>query len=823
MQLYAYQKEIADAVRSGKNIILQAPTGAGKTMAALWPFLQNWEAAESELPRKLIYSVPMRVLANQFYKEYKHLLQLMRITNEPKISLQTGEYREDPSFEKDMIFATIDQVLSSWLMHPYSLSGRKGNINAGALVGSYLVFDEFHLFAPDSTLPTTLQMLKTLKKVSPFILMTATFSQLMLEKLAVYLDAEPFLLTEEMLTEIPAQQKERRFYTMPQPLTEKDEQKVVHVNPTAVGHILQTHLQQTQAKPRTLVVCNQVERAQTLYSALCQQKPEEVTVCLLHGRFLKEDRQAIEALITREFGKDKGKQTVPSLIVVATQVVEVGLDMSCAVLHTELAPGAAVLQRAGRCARYAGEVGTVYVYPLAEGEYGPYKEGYAKEQCDLAWEWLQNNQDRHLDFMDEQALINHAHGRSDEKIIEGVFGSEFERSTQIRSVWRGEKDRGEASRLVRNIQNVSIAVHADPELVKQVPFRVDTFSLHPGTLKGKFEQWKKQNDALDPEFDEGHLEWLVCKLVEEEADGAAQGNQPIEYGFKRVSSQYELNAPLLLVNPALVGYSKELGLTLYPSVPYETAVPPTAVAREFVAYNYKLESYYRHIELVHQAFVEQSLPQFRRAAARLERAYGWQEGIVLAMAHVVMLVHDVGKLSTGWQGWAQEWQATIGLPVPQKGYAAAHTDYDRSDPQHRLADRKLYSKRPSHAIEGAFASFRLLNKVVQSNVKFYQPLVRAAFTAVARHHAAFSSQAKAFKLVPEHMEYIESTWELLPAGLRPLMQGGTAVAEVEEKDLSRITNQMFIDPNNDEEVCCYMLLVRALRMADQEGTSRGSE
>src|SRR5690606_23018608 len=117
----------------------------------------------SELPRKLIYSVPMRVLANQFYKEDKHLLQLMRITNEPKISLQTGEYREDPSFEKDMIFATIDQVLSSWLMHPYSLSGRKGNINAGALVGSYLVFDEFHLFAPDSTLPTTLQMLKTLK------------------------------------------------------------------------------------------------------------------------------------------------------------------------------------------------------------------------------------------------------------------------------------------------------------------------------------------------------------------------------------------------------------------------------------------------------------------------------------------------------------------------------------------------------------------------------------------------------------------------------------------------------------------------------------
>ncbi|MCP4421813.1 MAG: CRISPR-associated helicase Cas3', partial [Chloroflexi bacterium] len=333
------------------------------------------------------------------------------------VKKQTGEYKDDPEFCADMTFATIDQVLSGWLMSPYSLPRRLGNMNAGAFVGSYLIFDEFHLFDPDSTLPTTLQMLKTLNGISPFVLMTATFSKEMLEKLAHHLDAEAFLLTEEMLAEIPAQKKERRFYTTAVPMTFKDENKKVWAEQTAVSHIIQTHKDQTIAKPRTLVVCNQVERAQAVYTTLRDQLPDGVTVRLLHSRFLKEDRQKIEDDIRKEFNKDKSLQTIPSLILVATQVVEVGLDMSCAVLHTELAPAASILQRAGRCARYRSESGKVYIYPLDEKGYAPYHGKYAKQQSDLGWEWLQANQDRHLTFADEQALINHAHTASDNRII----------------------------------------------------------------------------------------------------------------------------------------------------------------------------------------------------------------------------------------------------------------------------------------------------------------------------------------------------------------------------------------------------------------------
>lgn len=819
MELYDYQKELARCIRQGKNIILQAPTGAGKTMAALWPFLQNWAANGQMTPRKCVYAVPMRVLANQFNAEYNKIVyEKMLIASPPTIKRQTGEYKEDPEFCADMTFATIDQVLSSWLMSPYSLPKRLGNLNAGALVGSYLVFDEFHLFDPDSTLPTTLHMLKTLKDVSPFVLMTATFSKEMLEKLAGHLNAVPFLLTDEMLEKIPAQKKERRYITMALPLTYKDEGKQVQAEETAVSHILQAH------QTRTLVVCNQVERAQAVYRALCAAKPAGVIVCLLHSRFLQADRQEVEAMIRQEFHKDKKQHTIASLILVATQVVEVGLDMSCAVLHTELAPAASILQRAGRCARYEGEVGQVYVYPLVDDGYAPYHGKLARQQADLGWAWLQDNQSRHLTFADEQALINHAHTASDNLILKAVFETEFAWKSQIQAAWRGEKNRGETAVLIRNIQSISVVIHPDPDQLMGAPFKADSFSLHPGTLQGKFKEWREANDTRDPDFDAGHLDWLVKKLVEDEDDEDMQGNRPIRYGFKKLSSKYELHAPLLALNPALVGYSKELGLTLYPGESYQCAVPQTAVAQHHTAYRYQLESYLRHIELVHRAFVNDSLPLFQAAANRLEAAYGWQTGIITEMAHLVMAVHDVGKLSVGWQTWAHEWQAAIGKKITEVNYAAAHTDYDPTNSEHQQKNQKMRGKRPSHAVESALAALPILQSLVAFDMPTYQPLLRAAFTAVARHHAPFSSQPDSYKLVNYHSQHIANTLQLLPDRVQAQCQSAEVQATTNVKQLPSdfIDRYFLINPCNNADVCCYMLLVRALRTADQTGTSLGS-
>lgn len=832
MELYTYQKRVAKLIREGKNIILQAPTGAGKTMTALWPFLVGWAANSVTMPRKAVYAVPMRVLANQFDEEYKKIVyEEMLLQNPPTIKRQTGEYREDPEFHRDLTFATIDQVLSSWLLRPYSQSKRKWNINAGAFVGSYLIFDEFHLFDPDSTLPTTLQMLKTLNGISPFLLMTATFSQEMLKMLATELNAEAILLDEEELVDIPAQKKTRTFHVVEQPLVDEDA--------LFVDKIVQTHLGQN-GRQRSLVVCNQVERAQLVYQALRRHpKLADVHIQLLHSRFLQKDRQAIENEIRTEFHKDHAQHTQESMIVVGTQVVEVGLDMSCRALHTELAPGTAVLQRAGRCARYQGEVGDVYVYFVEPEKRAPYNGKEAKQQCELTWHWLQAHDGEHFDFNKEQALINHAHTPTDKRILDGLQGTEFSWRSQIYDLWQKDSPRGEASPLIRDIQAVSVVVHSDPEQLVHAPFKTESFSLHPGTLQGKFAQWADENEAKDADFEDNRLDWLAQKLIEDETEADVQGNRPIKYTFKPIANKHELYAPLLAINPALVAYSQQLGLVLSPEklgmdlaveAPYHCAVPPVSEKQEYAQYGYQLESYETHIKLVQQAFTQDwqnwidargygSWREWVTAiGSRLEQKYDWQPGIVAQMAQLVVCLHDLGKLSTGWQGWAREWQAAVGHPL-KEGETAAHTDYDPTNENHKTLIRRLGGKRPTHAVESAYAAYPLLFSVLPDND--HMPLFRAAFTAVARHHGPFSSQPDSYELIEGYERHVGETAVSLSSNLEinKLMAG----LEYNYKIQDSINQRCLIQPDKNEgDMPCYMVFVRALRHADQEGTKRGS-
>jgi CRISPR/Cas system-associated endonuclease/helicase Cas3 len=84
---------------------------------------------------------------------------------------------------------------------------------------------------------------------------------------------------------------------------------------------------------RVLCICNTVERAQALYRALRREYGPE-NCRLLHSRFYRDDRRTVEDFVQERF-KDRGTRQT---ILVATQVVEVGLDISSNVLLTECAP-----------------------------------------------------------------------------------------------------------------------------------------------------------------------------------------------------------------------------------------------------------------------------------------------------------------------------------------------------------------------------------------------------------------------------------------------------------------------------------------------------
>lgn len=103
---------------------------------------------------------------------------------------------------------------------------------------------------------------------------------------------------------------------------------------------------------RTLIICNTVDRAKTVYATLASAtgKNTATDLVLLHSRFRPQDRARQQDRLTGTLKAEAGQ------IVVATQVVEAGVDLSSAILWTEIAPLPSVVQRLGRLNR-AGEFG----------------------------------------------------------------------------------------------------------------------------------------------------------------------------------------------------------------------------------------------------------------------------------------------------------------------------------------------------------------------------------------------------------------------------------------------------------------------------------
>lgn len=99
------------------------------------------------------------------------------------------------------------------------------------------------------------------------------------------------------------------------------------------------------------VVCNTVTRAQAAYAELTALFGSDVV--LLHSRFITADRLTIESSLLDEMGPPTRAAGRPRRrIVVATQVIEQSLDLDFDVMVSDLAPLDLVFQRLGRLHRH---------------------------------------------------------------------------------------------------------------------------------------------------------------------------------------------------------------------------------------------------------------------------------------------------------------------------------------------------------------------------------------------------------------------------------------------------------------------------------------
>jgi len=352
---FPYQVRIAE---EGLPEVLFAPTGSGKTMAVVlgWLYRRRFypdPGVRAATPRWLVLTFPMRVLVEQVQDQVARWLANLGLAGEVGLHVAVGghpgrarSWRARPE-DDAVLVGTLDMLLSRALNRGYGDSRFLWPVDFGLLHnGTHWVFDEVQLMG--DALATTRQLQGLRDQLGTLLPTASTWMSATLDLEGLWTVDRRGIGQSLQPTEADYQgplsrfaKAAKRVRQLPGPVP-RDEHRYARFFAEAV---LKGHRPGT----RTLVVLNSVRRAQQLTEALtaalrdAEAPPHVVT---LHARFRPRDRESRTRSALAEIDP-----AGPGLVVVASQVVEAGVDLDAATLYTELAPWPAIVQRAGRCNR----------------------------------------------------------------------------------------------------------------------------------------------------------------------------------------------------------------------------------------------------------------------------------------------------------------------------------------------------------------------------------------------------------------------------------------------------------------------------------------
>lgn len=342
------------AAETEGNAILKAPTGSGKTLAALL-WTANNQAENGRFFYVLPYTASINAMTDRLrgifeveggtdpdaharqrcvgvlhHRNAAYLFRSMEDDDETSTKLRNEQARLLSSLAREMYHpirvCTPHQILR------FALHGRGWEIGLSEFRRACFVFDEVHAFEPliaGLTL-ATVRLLKSNPFDARVLFTSATI---------------PRFLEQIIKAEIGI---DDRNIIAPDPNDERDGEvcgKRRHKIEVRRGDLLNssnTIADEIEGSGETaLIVCNHVATSQQVYKYLTETRGFD-DVMLLHARFNPEDRNRIERRITSE---DK------PAILVATQAVEVSLDIDYDRGYIEPAPADALGQRLGRINR----------------------------------------------------------------------------------------------------------------------------------------------------------------------------------------------------------------------------------------------------------------------------------------------------------------------------------------------------------------------------------------------------------------------------------------------------------------------------------------
>jgi CRISPR-associated endonuclease/helicase Cas3 len=423
------------------NGVLLAPTGSGKTEASLaWtalaqstgsrgvlayilPFRASLNAMRQRLPERYGFETDEVVL--QHGKTSAALLGALLEKGYTASEAATLARREDALgslFTAPVRLLTPYQLLRGF----FGLRGHEALLTD--LTGASLVLDELHAYEP-KRLGLILGMIShlTTRYGARALALSATMPTVLVDAFSEAVGGAEVIRASAQTFAAFARHRLR-------------------IDPRSLDddHVIDEVIAAHRGGASVLVVHNTV-RAATRWCAALRARAPSIAPLLLHSRFTADDRSAKELELFRALKTGRSASDRTARVVVATQVVEVSLDVDFDRLWTAPAPIEALVQRFGRCnrGRRAPSMDVTVCAPIDDGTAAVYDQARVQRAV-----WLLRDRDGAL--IDEgavQSLVDAQYEPEREQWIEQVRDARMRFDREVRGTNRPLQSHDELARL----------------------------------------------------------------------------------------------------------------------------------------------------------------------------------------------------------------------------------------------------------------------------------------------------------------------------------------------------------------------------------------
>jgi len=789
--LTLFQSSTKDFLKKGKSVLVVAPTGLGKTLAATADLEEN--------KTKLVYGVPLRALGTTI----RNSISELRRDGQPiRAVIHNGDTQESLLFGEEAVVTTYDQIVCGIPGLPLSLPLKAGHAVAAALIMSRLVLDEAHLAWGISR-----EALSILLAIVQFrqrfrlqtILQTATLPIAVAEVLKDRLQLDELIFLGQGV------------FAKDEGLSLREQNRKVSISPLALktegrGEKKTLSFQELDRKlqgaGKRIYFGNTVGRLQETYDRLTKAgvNPGEITV--LHNRMPRSWRERAEKQTWERFGKASADG---DWLLLTNQVAEAGLDISARLVISDPAPVDTLVQRSGRCARWfrEGETRGEFMVLNAPNKLererlaAPYRVEFVNAALDL----LPKGQ---LCWAHECDWVSAAWGGDPKKALQAVQEA-LDRATFALNLFdraAQERSPGMIAGEFRRILQIEVAVEdaAAPRDLQQLLDR----RLYPETSSVSLGRgWsllgRARRDARIIRYDEGRL---------------------------GIDTDNSLRLGDILVVPSTMAYlheAKGLCFAENGEIPESASVKKSSdwkslagkLGEQVPSESGRGQTLFEHVEGVvgrTRRRLTDARGAYRTALVKILRALEPETDaerladLISQVALVGAAFHDFGKAGKKWQEKAREID-----PNAPEGLIG------------RTCKAQSHIKLPPHTPPGFRAVIKTCELLLGELGLAQEHLVHVIALAAARHHSSLTNPSTVdytFDPDPRARDFVGRI--LQEIGATPaVIERSDEIVEAAAQKPTRETVPLVLP--NDDLFPIYALVGRAILISDREDAAGGKD